>query len=208
LVVVGAALLCTVALEGRPFADRQEWHLSPVGLLGAAAVTEGRQSVWTFSGGAAVRAAYGLADVFELGLQAGFTACPSLFFPHLEEGAQPGSLLSDLYTVDLTLDARLVLGVSVARAFARVHPFIGARAGGMLRILTSQALIDDQHLLVLRPGDTVDVLPTVTGYLGTEYRFARAWALGLIGAFTYGGDGYYSALGGLEITYLTYGVTP
>ena len=38
-------------------ADRQEWQLSPVGVVGASSVRNAGRSVWSLAGGAAVRAA-------------------------------------------------------------------------------------------------------------------------------------------------------
>jgi hypothetical protein len=74
---------------------------------------------------------------------------------------------------NLGLDLRFIGDVAVSRAFARVHPFVGARGGGLVRILSKQLLLDDQRLLILRPPDEIALLPTVTGYLGGEYRIRR-----------------------------------
>jgi hypothetical protein len=191
-------------LGSAALADRQEWHLSPVGIVGAASVEEGGRAVWSFSGGAGVRAAYGLADFFELGAQAHFTTSPSIVFPQVRIAGQPGDLNSELYTVELALDARLIGDVTISRLFTRVHPLVGARAGGLVRIFTSQMLLDGERQLVLRLDNTTSILPTITGYAGVEYRFARSWLLGLLGTFTYAGPGYYAAAAGVELSWMTY----
>ena len=71
-------------------------------------------------------------------------------------------------------------------------------------MLTSQTLLDDQQRLVLRVDAATALLPTVTGYAGLEYRFARSWLLGLLGTFTYAGPRYYAAGVSLELSWMTY----
>ncbi|MGZ5152775.1 MAG: hypothetical protein ACXWC5_22365, partial [Burkholderiales bacterium] len=106
--------------------------------------------------------------------------------------------------VNLGLDLRFIADVSVSRAFVRFHPFVGVRGGGLLRILSKQLLLDDQRYLILRPGDDVSLLPTVTGYVGGEYRIRRSWLVGLVGSFTYGTSSYYEATGSLELSWIGY----
>jgi hypothetical protein len=185
-------------------ADRQEWHLSPSGAVGASSSANGGARTWAFAGGAGLRAAYGIADFFELGLQAQFMTSRQLVYSNATVAGQPGNLVGNQYTVELGLDARLIGDVHVSRAFARVHPFIGARGGALVRILTSQLLVDDQNLLVLRPDNDVSILPSITGYAGVEYRFARTWLAGLVGSFTYAGPSYYAAGASLELSWMTY----
>ena len=201
-------MLLTALLLGLPraaTADRQEWHLSPVGILGASFVEQAGRTQSSFAGGAGLRAAYGPANMFELGLQAHFTASPTLFFSAVTIGGQPGTLATDVYTVELAFDARLVLGVSASRAFSRLHPLFGVRAGGLVRIFTSRLLLDESGQLIFRMGDDASVLPALTGYAGAEYRFARSWLVGLVGAFTYAGPGYYAASATVELSWMTYG---
>ena len=200
-------LVAFAVLVGRParsFADRQEWQLSPVGIVGASSSAQGGQRSWAFAGGAGLRAAYGITDFFELGVQAHFTTSQQLVVPNAVINGQPGNLVGDEYAVELAIDLRLIGDVHVSRAFARVHPLLGARAGGLVRIFTSQVLVDDQNLLILRPDNSVSILPSVTGYGGLEYRFARTWLAGLVGSFTYAGPSYYAAGASLEISWMTY----
>jgi hypothetical protein len=209
--VVGRAIFLLLAFVGlaawsvRAFADRQEWQLSAIGMVGASStsVEAGRRS-WAFAGGAGLRAAYGVADFFQLGLQARFTTSQQLTFSNAIVNGQPGNLAADQYAAELALDARLIGDVHLSRAFARVHPFIGARGGGLVRILSSQILVDDQKQLILRPNTAVSALPSITSYAGVEYRFARTWLAGLVGNFTYAGPSYYEAGASVELSFMTY----
>jgi hypothetical protein len=171
---------------------------------GCVSAAEGGRRSWAFAGGAGLRAAYGLADYFELGVQAHFTTSRQLMFPNTIIAGQPGNLVGDQYAVEFAVDARLIGDVHISRAFARVHPLLGVRGGGLVRILTSQLLVDDQKLLILRPDNSVSILPSVTGYAGLEYRFARTWLAGLTGSFTYAGPSYYAAGASLELSWMTY----
>jgi hypothetical protein len=185
-------------------ADRQEWHLSPVGILGAAHARDQGRSAWALAGGAGLRAAYGITNWFELGLAADFALAQNLRFADVTMAGQPGNLYVNLYTVGFGLDARLIGELMLSRHFARIHPFIGIRGGGLLRILTAQELLDDQRELILRPSDTTTLTPAVVAYAGAEFRFSRAWLVGLAGNFTYASANYYSAGGALELSFMTY----
>lgn len=198
------ALALLGGLAGRACADRQEWHLSPVGIIGASAPSEGGRRSWGFAGGAGVRAAYGITDFFELGVHAGFTTSRQLVFSNAMINGQPGNLVGDQYAVELAVDARLIGDVHLSSAFSRVHPLLGVRGGGLVNILTSQLLVDEQNLLITRPNNTASILPSISAYAGLEYRFARTWLAGLTGSFTYAGPSYYAAGASLELSWMTY----
>jgi hypothetical protein len=195
-------LLAVGAASAR--ADRQEWQLSPVGVVGASGTVEGGRRTWAFAGGAGLRAAYGFVDFFELGVQAHFTTTQQLIFPGATVSGQPGNLVADQYVVELALDARLIGDVHISRFFSRFHPLVGVRGGALVRILSSQVLVDDQRFAILRPDTSASLLPAVAGYAGFEYRFARAWLAGLTGSFAYAGPSYYSAGASVELSWLTY----
>ena len=199
-------LVLVLALLGAPHAaraDRQEWQLSPAGVVGAASVQASGRSVWSLAGGARVRAAYGITDWFQLGVHGQFTTTQGISFPGVVMAGQPGTLVGDLWTVELALDLRLVGDIALTRAFARFHPFVGVRGGGLLRILKSQSLVDDHNLLLFHADDSLSFIPTVTGYLGAEYRIRKSWVAGVVGSFTYGPN-YYAATGSIEISWMTY----
>ena len=201
--IIAIAFLLGTAAAGR--AERQEWQLSPIGVVGASSTAGGgSQRTWAFAGGAGLRAAYGTTDFFELGLQLHFTTSQQLTFQNATVAGQLGNLVADQYAVEFALDTRLIGEVHLSHVFSRVHPLLGARGGGLVRVLASQFLVDDQNQLLLRPRTTVSILPAVTGYAGVEYRFARAWLAGLLGSFTYAGPTYYSAGASLEISWMTY----
>jgi hypothetical protein len=196
------ASVCAIAAHAR--ADRQEWHLSPIGIIGASAPVEGGRRSWGFAGGAGFRAAYGIKDFFELGVHAGFSTTQQLTFKDAMIQGQPGNLVANQYAIEFALDARLIGDVHLSSALARFHPLIGIRGGGLVRILTSQLLVDDQKLLIMRPDNAASILPCLTGYVGAEYRFARTWLAGVTGSFTYAGTSYYAAAASLQISWMTY----
>lgn len=199
------ATLCVLNTEpAAALADRQEWHLTPMGILGASAPSEGGRRSWAFAGGAGARVAYGIADFFEMGGHVGFTTSQQITFPNAVVAGQPGNLVGNQYAVELALDARLIGDVHLSSAFARIHPLLGVRAGGLARILTSQVLVDDHNALIMRPDNRVSIVPSVTGYAGLEYRFARTWLAGLTGSFTYAGPSYFAAGASVELSFMTY----
>lgn len=155
--------------------------------------------------GAGARVAAGVVNFLEIGAQSQFLTVPTLTVNNVSIGKQSGSLLSTYYSVDAALDIRLLGDVHLTRAFARFHPFIGGRFGLLVRILVQSELLDAaQQRLVMRLDDDVRLLPLVAGYVGGELRFARSWVLGLVGEFRYSDFGNYSAIAGLEISWLTY----
>jgi hypothetical protein len=162
------------------------------------------RNIWSVAAEGGVRVAYGVLDMLQLGLVTQFAVSPSVTFPMVNSGGQPGNLTADLYAIEFALDARFIFDVSISRAFSRFHPLFGVRSGGLVRILTSQALVDDHQLLIMRVGNDTTVLPAITTYVGAEYRFARSWLVGLVFNFTYASNRYYAIGSNLELSWASY----
>jgi hypothetical protein len=203
---VTLAMLFALLSAAVSHADRREWRLSPVGTLGATNVDAlDHPGGWSLALGGGIRIAHGVINFLELGATSQFLTVPTLTLTNVSVGNQTGTLVTTYYSVDTTLDLRLIGDVHLTRAFARFRPFVGARLGFLVRILDQAELLDAMTAhLVMRLEDDVHLLPLVAGYVGGEVRFARAWQLGLVGEFRYSDFGNYSVIGGLEISWLTY----
>ena len=92
-----------------------------VGAVFFVSPVEAGRRTWAFAGGAGLRAAYGFADFFQLGVLARFTTSQQLTFSSATVNGQPGNLIAAQYAVELALDARLIGDVHRFRGRSRAY---------------------------------------------------------------------------------------
>src|SRR5262249_15347095 len=129
--------------------------------------------------GGRARFGKGLTNNLELGAEASFIRAQAIEFDAAEIERQQGTLFADVATAELAVGIRWTLGVEVWRALERIHPFVGVRAGGLLRVLAGQVLYNSKDMELADPRDELSVLPFVAGTVGLERRFGDHFLAGL-----------------------------
>src|SRR6266545_3163121 len=140
--VATAALPGLLILAGLAHADANEWCL---GVAGAGVITKTRTASVAGDAlgfGARARLGYGLTNNLELAAEGAFTRTQAVEFNGASIEGQRGDLFADLTTAELEAGVRWTFGVEVWRALERFHPFLGVRAGGIVRSLSGQVLLN------------------------------------------------------------------
>jgi hypothetical protein len=207
----GVALTLALVLLAPPArADREEWRYSLDAIGSSLSLDRASSTSSPLGGGGRLRVAYGLSDIFEVGAAGAFTFAGGAKFTNAtvsdQSGLlQPGDLQLDVYDIELGVDGRLIVGVPLVRAFSRVRPLAGIRAGLLVRTLSSQQLLDPSTRQIILDVAT-DTTPLLFGAaeLGVEYRLGANVIIGMVGEYRYAGNSYQSASLSLELSWMRY----
>lgn len=204
-------LLLLLAQPARARARDREWRFSATagGSYQTVAGAEASSSALLAGGG--LRYAHGLSHIIEIGGEAAVAYGNDLELPGAMIGVQPGTLLTDAYAVTLAADVRLIAGIDFSLAFRRTHPLLGLRAGVTGRVLRDPILVDPvtggsicPSMTCPAPDNSLDLFPFIGLDIGVERRFGRAFLVGLVAGFTYGGADYTAGQLALEISWAWY----
>lgn len=197
-------------LEGPALADRQEWRFSGVATLGSATVGYARTTASPFTGGGRGRVGYGLSDLFEVGGNLALANGSGLGFSgaQMSDGKQlqPGDLYANLYSIEIAPDIRFVPDARFIGFFEHTRPYVGVRAGMLIRILSDIELLnpgDGKGVFPSRWNDA-SVLPFLAPSFGVEHRFNRNWTVGGAFEFLYAGSDYQFLGANLELGWSRY----
>ena len=186
-------------------ADKDEWRYSLAATGSIASLDQADASASSLAGGGRLRIAFGLTNTIEVAGVLGFSKAGDVEWQNAFRNPQRANLFANVYASEGAIEARLVGGAELSRAFASTHPLVGLRGGLLVRVVADSIFLDGmQRELPPRPDADTSLLPFVAAELGVEHRFNHWFVVGLVGDFTYAGSSYQAAGLSLELGWLRY----